>query len=73
MTSGDLNFDLSEKSMKYFRNDFRRAFELTFWFLASMSRSRVTRGGGAVLNNPPIRWWKIQRPIRARVNVTLCS
>ena len=57
MTSGDLNFDLSEKSMKYFRNDFRRAFELTFWFLASMSRSGVIRGGSQppphqVVENP---------------------
>ena len=25
-------------------------------------------GGGVFKHPPPIRWWKIQRPIRARVN-----
>ena len=41
---------LAKNRSKYFRNDFRRAFELTFWFLASTSRSRVTRGG---VSTPP--------------------
>ena len=26
-------------------------------------------GGGVFKHTPPSRWWKIQRPIRARVNV----
>ena len=27
-------------------------------------------GGGVQTPPPPSRWWKIQRPIRARVNVS---
>ena len=26
-------------------------------------------GGGGGVQTPPIRWWKIQRPIRAQVKV----
>ena len=49
-----------------FRNDFSRAFERRFPFCSSMRRSRDRRG--VFKHPPPIRWWNIQRPIRARVN-----
>ena len=42
---------------------FSRAFERRFPFCSTMRRSRDRRG----CSNTPIRWWKIQRPIRARV------
>ena len=54
------------------RNDFEmifsRAFERRFPFCSTMSRSRDRRWGGGGVQTPPSRWWKIQRPIRARVN-----
>ena len=35
----------------------------------SLRRIRAELKGGGGLNNPsPIRWWKIQGPIRAQVN-----
>ena len=64
-TPGDLNFDLSKKWPKWFRNDFSRDFERRFLFCSTMRRSRDRQGGQTP---PPIRWWKIQRPIRARIN-----
>ena len=49
----------------WFRNDFSWAFERRFPFCSTMRRSRDRRVG--CVQTPPIRWWKIQRPIRARV------
>ena len=56
-----------KKWPKLFRNDFSRAFERRFPFCSTMRRSWDRRGGGVFKHPPPIRWWKIQRPIRARV------
>ena len=79
---------LAKNRRKYFCNEFRRAFEHTFWFLATTSRSRGVlssyksfeflssfelQGGRFSTPLPPIRWWKIQRPIRARVKHKPCS
>ena len=57
---------LAKNWPKYFRNHFLRAFERIFWFLVTTFRCRVRRGVGSQ-HPPPLRWWKIQRPIRARV------
>ena len=46
---------------------FSRAFERRFPFCSTMRRSRDRWGG--VFKHPPSRWWKIQRPSRARVKV----
>ena len=60
MTSADLNIVISEKLTEYFRNGFWRAFERTFQFLATTSRSQVTRG---VLNNPsPLSYQVVENP-----------
>ena len=60
-----------KKWPKWFRNDFSRAFERRFPFCSTMRRSRNRRGGGGVFKHPPppSRSWKIQRPIRTRVNL----
>ena len=58
----------AKKWQKLFRNDFSRAFERRFPFCSTMRRSRDRRGGCSNTPPPPSRWWKIQRPIRARVN-----
>ena len=60
------NFWPEPKMTKWFRNDFSRAFERRFPFCSTMRRSRDRRG---VFKHPPSpsRWWKIQRPSRARV------
>ena len=47
----------SKNWLKYFRHDFWRAFERRLARLATMPRSRVSRGG--VWTPPPSRWWKI--------------
>ena len=62
----------AKKWLKWFRNDFSRAFERRFPFCSTMRRSRDRRG---VFKHPPSRWWKIQRLIRARVKWTIppCS
>ena len=65
LTPGDLNFDLSQKWPKLFRNDFTRAFERCLSFFSTATRSR-DHGGGA-FKGPPSRRWKIQRPSRTRV------
>ena len=57
-----------KKWPKWFRNDFSRAFERRFSFCSTMRRSRDRRGGVQTPPPPPSRWWKIQRPSRARVN-----
>ena len=54
----------AKKWLKWFRNYFSRAFERRFLFCSTMRRSRDRRG----CSTPPSRWWKIQRPSRARVN-----
>ena len=58
----------AKKWPKWFRDDFSRAFERRFPFCTTMRRSRDRRG---VFKHPPppSRWWKIQRPSRARVNL----
>ena len=55
------------------KND-RHDFEMIFRELSNAVFSFVLRcagaeidGGGGVFKHPPSRWWKIQRPIRARV------
>ena len=67
MTSGDINFDLNNKLTGIFSQRFLAGFRTRFRFLATTSGSRVRRGF-APPPPPPIRWWKIQRAIRARVN-----
>ena len=62
----------AKKWPKWFRNYFSRAFERRFPFCSTMRRSRDRRGCSNT-PPPPSRWWKIQRPIRARVNVTILN
>ena len=50
LTPGDLNFDLSQKMTKWFRNDFSRAFERCLSFFSTATRSR-DHGGRS--NDPP--------------------
>ena len=55
-----------KKWPKWLRNDFSWAFECRFSFCSTMRRNRDRRG---VFKHPsPGRWWKMPRPIRARVN-----
>ena len=61
LTSGDFNFDLSLKMTEV----------VSAWFLPSFrtfcSTTRSSRDSPGVFKHPtPIRWWKIQRPTRAR-------
>ena len=66
MTSGDLNIDLSEKLIDFFviiSPELSNAFS----GFSLRSLGAELEGGGSQLPPPPIRWWKIQRPIRARV------
>ena len=56
----------ANKWLKWFRNDFSRAFERRLLFFSTTTRSRDHGGGGAFKR--PSRRWKIQRPSRARVN-----
>ena len=58
----------AKKWPKWFRNYFSRDFERCFPFCSTMRRSRDRRGVFKHPPPPPSRWWKIQRPIRARVN-----
>ena len=62
----------AKKWPKWFRNDFSRAFERRFPFCSTMRRSRDRRGGVFKHPPPPSRWWKIQRPSRARVKRAVC-
>ena len=59
------------------RNDFEIIFrELSnavFRFVLRCAGAEIDGGGGGVQTPPPSRWWKIQRPIRARVNVQVES
>ena len=57
----------AKKWPKWFRNDFSRAFERRFPFVLRCAGAEIDGGEG--VQTPPIRWWKIQRPIRARVNI----
>ena len=61
----------AKKWLKWFQNDFSRAFERCLLFFSTATRSR-DHGGGAFKRPPPppppSRRWKIQRPSRARVN-----
>ena len=53
------------------RNDFEMIFrELSnaiLRFVLQYAGAEPMGGGGCSNTPPPIRWWKIQRPIRARV------
>ena len=71
MTSGDPNIDFSEKNG---RNTFVMISDQLskgfFGFSLIRLGAELEGGGGSQPSPPPIRWWKIQRPIRARVNIT---
>ena len=46
---------------------FRELSNAVFCFVLRFAGAEVDGGEGGV-QTPPIRWWKIQRPSRARVN-----